>query len=170
MLKFVAGYLYTQLQTTIHKFWVTFYTVKFCIKNKGRGYRRWIIKRSIFHDSSKYRWKEAKGFAVTIFDLKSSTYGSEEYKKLLAKLGPGLEHHYRYNSHHPEFWSLSLDGVEGFLKMGEWNKIEMVIDWRAATRRHKDGNIFKSLELNQKRFGYSDEEKDYLTSIAKLVV
>lgn len=31
---------------------------------------------------------------------------------------------------------------------------EMFCDWNAATQRHNDGNIFKSIEINQERFGY----------------
>lgn len=40
--------------------------------------------------------------------------------------------------------------------------IEMLCDWVAATKRHEDGDILKSLEINQKRFGYSDEFKNIL--------
>jgi len=37
--------------------------------------------------------------------------------------------------------------------------LEMLCDWKAATLRHNTGDIYKSLELNQKRFGYSNEIK-----------
>jgi hypothetical protein len=37
--------------------------------------------------------------------------------------------------------------------------IEMLCDWKAATLRHNTGDIYKSLDINQKRFGYSDELK-----------
>ena len=40
--------------------------------------------------------------------------------------------------------------------------IEMLCDWKAATMRHADGDIKKSIEINQKRFGYSDELKAIL--------
>jgi hypothetical protein len=40
--------------------------------------------------------------------------------------------------------------------------IEMAMDWWAASMRHNDGNVFKSVEINQKRFGYSDELKQIL--------
>ena len=159
MLKFIAGYLYTQLQTTIHKFWVSFYTLKYCFKNKQSNQKIKLFLRSLKHDLSKYQWIEAKGFATTIFDLKKSTYGTTEYKKLLDKIKLSLAHHYSKNKHHPEFYANS------FKDMYELDKIEMIIDWRAATRRHKNGNIYKSLEINQKRFGYSNEDKIYLKSI-----
>lgn len=37
--------------------------------------------------------------------------------------------------------------------------IEMLVDWLAATKRHNDGDIRKSIEINQARFGYGDEIK-----------
>lgn len=40
--------------------------------------------------------------------------------------------------------------------------VEMFCDWKAATLRHKDGDIRRSIELNQKRFGYSDDLKRIL--------
>lgn len=39
---------------------------------------------------------------------------------------------------------------------------EMIADWMAACKRHADGDIMKSIEINQKRFGYSDELKEIL--------
>jgi len=35
--------------------------------------------------------------------------------------------------------------------------IEMLCDWKAAGLRHDDGDLMKSIEINQERFGYSDE-------------
>jgi hypothetical protein len=35
--------------------------------------------------------------------------------------------------------------------------IEMVCDWMAATMRVKDGDIYKSLEINQERFGIDEQ-------------
>ncbi|MNN93988.1 hypothetical protein D3C81_2125340 [compost metagenome] len=35
--------------------------------------------------------------------------------------------------------------------------IEMFCDWKAATMRHNDGDIRKSIEMNKERFGYSDD-------------
>lgn len=160
----ILGYIYTQIQTTIHKFWVFFYSCKFCLKSdiplKNKGV---LLFNALIHDLSKYSWKEAKGFAETIFLLKSSEYGSEEYKQLLKKLEPSLKNHYNKNKHHPEYyknWTTDMDDIR---------KIEMVIDWKAATRRHKTGDIYKSLEINQKRFNYSDKEKEDFKSIVRYI-
>jgi hypothetical protein len=163
VLKFLAGYIWTQIQTTIHKYWVLYYTLKFCLKDRKTKKKLILFVSALFHDKSKYSWVEAKGFATTIFDLKHSTYGSDEYKELLKKIEPCLKHHYENNAHHPEFWP------NGVADMNEIEKVEMLIDWRAATRRHKDGCIFRSIEINQKRFDYTDEDREWLTSIAKLI-
>jgi hypothetical protein len=34
---------------------------------------------------------------------------------------------------------------------------EMLADWSASIRRVKDGDLRCSIEINQERFGYSDE-------------
>ena len=52
--------------------------------------------------------------------------------------------------------------------------VEMICDWKAASERHADGDIYKSIEINQQRFGYSDELKiilkntiDFLEGVTK---
>lgn len=47
--------------------------------------------------------------------------------------------------------------------------IEMLCDWKAATLRHADGDIYKSIEINQKRFGYSDELKSIFINTIKCI-
>ncbi len=163
ILKFIAGYLWTQIQTTIHKFWVFYYCLKFCFKDKKTKKKLILFVSCLFHDNSKYSWVEAKEFANTIFDLKNSTYGSDEYKELLNRIKPCLEHHYKHNAHHPEFWT---DGVED---MNEIEKIEMILDWKSASRRHFDGDIYKSININQSRFGYDNKTKYWLINIARII-
>ena len=47
--------------------------------------------------------------------------------------------------------------------------IEMICDWKAASERHADGDIYKSIEINQKRFGYSDELKQILKNTIEIL-
>lgn len=103
------------------------------------------------HDESKLNEPEASAFAEITPKLKASTYWSNEYKEFLKQLGPALKHHYENNQHHPEHWK------NGVNDMNLVDLIEMFCDWLAATKRHNDGDIFKSIELNQKRFGISDQ-------------
>ena len=35
--------------------------------------------------------------------------------------------------------------------------LEMIGDWKAASERHADGDVCKSLLINKERFDYSDE-------------
>lgn len=35
--------------------------------------------------------------------------------------------------------------------------IEMLADWKAATERHEDGDLARSLVIQQERFGISDQ-------------
>lgn len=55
----------------------------------------------------------------------------------------------------------------GILGMSLLDVLEMLIDWKAATLRHADGDIIKSIELNQRRFGYSDDLKSILLNTIK---
>jgi len=102
--------------------------------------------RSRKHDASKFSEKEAPIFAVTTRRLKGSTYGSPEYKRLLKDLGPALDHHYKNNSHHPEHYE---NGIRGMCLV---DVMEMFCDWLAAIERHDNGDIYRSIEINQDRF------------------
>ena len=110
--------------------------------------------RALKHDHDKIDNSTEKA----LFDeytpkLKECTYGSDEYKKFLAGLKEGLDIHYANNRHHPEHFKF------GILDMNLIDLVEMICDWKAASERHADGDIYKSIEINQQRFGYSDELK-----------
>lgn len=125
----------------------------------------WVIDelaiRARDHDLSKFESPEKEIFDEMTPKLAATTYGSDEYKGYLAEMKAALDHHYAVNSHHPEHHP---DGIRG---MSLYDLVEMLCDWKAATLRHNDGDILKSIEHNQKRFGYSDELKQiFLNSIA----
>jgi hypothetical protein len=122
-----------------------------------------LLKRSNEHDRSKLLEPEVDIFSALTPKLEGLTYGTEEYNRIRSELGPALEHHYKNNPHHPEYHK---DGIKG---MSLVDLLEMICDWQAATLRHSDGNINRSLDLNQKRFGYSDELKEILkNTVAQL--
>ena len=110
-----------------------------------------LIKRANIHDNSKLESPEKEFFDEFTPKLAGSTYGSEEYKGFLKQLKVGLDHHYENNSHHPEHYE---NGVNGF---DLYDLMEMFFDWKAATERHDDGNIFKSIEINKARFELSEQ-------------
>lgn len=98
------------------------------------------------HDQSKLEQPEKALFDEFTPKLKGLTYNSEEYKAILAELKVALDHHYLYNSHHPEH---NQSGVAGMTLI---DLIEMFCDWKAATERHADGNFANSILKNKDRF------------------
>jgi hypothetical protein len=110
-----------------------------------------LLRRSEAHDRSKLDHPEVKLFTEYTPRLAGSTYGSPEYEEFRKALGPALAHHYAHNRHHPEHFK---NGVED---MSLIDLIEMFCDWKAATLRHNDGNIRKSIEKNAERFHLSGQ-------------
>lgn len=107
--------------------------------------------RSVNHDASKWCDTEWPAFAQQTPILAGLTYGSEEYKAACKELGPALEHHYAVNLHHPECHK------GGINDMSLMDLLEMLCDWKAATERHKDGSIGRSLLHNRERFKIGDQ-------------
>ena len=131
---------------------VGFY-IKNCIKE--------LSERMKSHDQDKIHNSVEK----SLFDeftpkLKDCTYGSDEYKSFLESLKPALDIHYENNRHHPEHFTNGING------MNLIDLLEMICDWKASSERHADGDILKSIEINQKRFGYSDDLKNILINTA----
>jgi hypothetical protein len=120
-----------------------------------------LVQRSADHDASKLESPEVEMFDEYTPKLRDTTYGSDEYKSYLAAMGEALEHHYAANSHHPEHFA---DGIKG---MSLLDVLEMLCDWKAATERHADGDLAKSIMLNQGRFAYSDDVRDILVNTAR---
>jgi hypothetical protein len=140
--------------------------------------------RKLNHDKSKLEEPEKSIFDIYTSKLKGTTYNSKEYKQYLKEMKPALDHHYANNRHHPEYFSRiyictncrtkyihlptecetcchteSFERVNDVSEMNLIDIIEMICDWKAATLRHDDGDINKSIEINQKRFNYSDDIK-----------
>lgn len=107
-----------------------------------------LVHRSTRHDLSKTQAPEKEIFDEFTPKLKDSTYGSDEYKGFLVAMGEGLKHHYEHNAHHPEH-----NGPMGVAGMTLVDLIEMLADWKAATERHADGDLARSLEIQRERFG-----------------
>lgn len=122
-----------------------------------------LIQRSLTHDNSKLATPEKEIFDEYTPKLKTSTYGSEEYQLFLRGMKVALDHHYKNNRHHPQHFE---NGIGGMTLI---DIVEMLCDWLAATKRHADGDIMRSIELNQNRFGYGDEFKQILINTANLL-
>lgn len=121
-----------------------------------------LADRSVKHDLSKTEPPEVEVFDEYTPKLKHSTYGSDEYQSFLAGMGEGLAHHYAHNRHHPEHF-----GENGINGMTLVDLIEMLADWKAATERHDNGSLFRSLTIQAERFGISDQLGQILANTAR---
>lgn len=110
-----------------------------------------MLDRSHCHDRSKTQSPEVEYFDEWTPKLKGLTYGSDEYRAALAAMRPALDHHYAVQRHHPEH------GAHGVNDMTLVDLVEMLADWKAATERHSDGALGKSLLINQERFAMSEQ-------------
>ena len=135
-----------------HKLWVFWYLSKACSA---------ILKRGIIHDNSKCGKVEEPYFRKFQPLLAQCSYGSDEYKGHLHALTKTLKNHYGCNPHHPEHHK---DGIHG---MSMIDKIEMLCDWAASTKRHKDGSLERSIEQNAERFDYDEVFKQSLFTTAR---
>ena len=111
-----------------------------------------LMTRASAHDESKLGPVEKPIFDEFTPKLKGCTYGSDEYKGFLKVMKVALAYHYKKNPHHPEHYEEA--GVRG---MSLVDLIEMLADWKAATERHDDGNIKKSLVFNAERFSINHD-------------
>ncbi len=105
-----------------------------------------LLQRARRHDDSKFSPEELDDFERMTPILKTLTYGSEEYKAALKELGSALSHHYQENDHHPEHFE------GGISSMTLVELLEMICDWMAATKRVKNGDMHRSLDVNRERF------------------
>jgi hypothetical protein len=105
-----------------------------------------LLWRAVTHDLSKFRNIEARDFAEHTPLLKTTVYGSPEYKRILERMNKALSLHYGCNRHHPEHWKYGLHEMDAV------DLCEMLCDWEAASRLSHKGNLLDSVDHNQKRF------------------
>lgn len=111
---------------------------------------RAMLDRAKVHDASKLEEPERSLFDKYSPMLSATTYGSPEYYAMQQELMPAIKHHWEHNTHHPEFHK-SIHNMP-FLDV-----CEMFCDWKAATERHSDGSLQKSIIHNAKRFDYNEK-------------
>jgi len=125
--------------------------------NQVRGL---LLERGENHDLSKLSPPEVDIFDKYTPKLKALTYGSDEYKQCLEEMKPALEHHYAHNRHHPECQP------GGIHDMSLIDVMEMLADWKAASERHNDGDLLRSIEINAERFALSSQVVSILRNTA----
>lgn len=131
------------------------------VRNLLNAFVRSLLFRAEVHDQTKLDSPEVELFTEYTPLLAGTTYGSPEYEELRKKMKPALDHHYAHNRHHPEHHKKGVDD------MTLVDLVEMFADWKAASERHHDGNILKSIEKNADRFGLSPQLVRILENTAK---
>lgn len=124
-----------------------------------------LVIRCREHDQTKFQNPEREPFFRITTSLHGLTYGSPEYMAQLEKedVKFALKHHYEHSRHHPEHYE---NGINGMTLV---DLLEMMADWRAASERHEDGCIWKSIEINTKRFGLGSQLVQILKNTAKMM-
>lgn len=98
-----------------------------------------FLKAVSCHDQSKFDLNEIDGYMDIMFKQKAS-----------AKFKQAVQHHYKSNPHHPEYWD------KGIMEMPAEFVLEMLCDWAAASKR-AGGNVLDWLPGAKERFGWIDE-------------
>lgn len=135
---------------TKHKIYVAYYLIKIVLK---------LIHRALIHDNSKYRFSEAIPMSKIAKYLINTLYGSKAYKDLTNRNYEAIKIHYKRNRHHPEYHD------NDYKKMSLIDLIEMFVDWKAASKRYKNGNFDKSVEISKEKFKMSDEIIEFLKTL-----
>jgi len=105
-----------------------------------------LLKRGNEHDDVKLESPEREIFDEYTEKLSVMTFGTPEYEECRKAMGPALDHHYARCRHHPEHYA---DGIDGMTLI---DLVEMLCDCKAASERHNDGNIMRSIDVLSKRF------------------
>lgn len=119
-----------------------------------------ILNRAKVHDDSKLEDPEKMTFDEMTPLLSSLKFGSPEYTESTKKMKPALDHHYKVNSHHPQYYENGINGMNLF------DLVEMFFDWKASGERTKDGDIHRSIGINSERFGISKQLRQILENTA----
>jgi hypothetical protein len=116
-----------------------------------------LITRGNIHDDSKFDPEELNPLQEMqdLVDREGQApYGSDEYERRRQLLKPMLDHHYAYNSHHPEHTTKGINGMSLF------DVVEMSLDWIAASER--GGEAVVGLTSSQERFKIDNQLMDIL--------
>lgn len=110
-----------------------------------------LYRRGMEHDLSKRSPEEFEPMAQNFAALRQTEYGSDAYNRARSLIQPAVDLHYSRNTHHPEHYQ---DGIKGMCLL---DIIEMICDWAEASKGSLNGSMAKSMEVNKKRFGISEQ-------------
>lgn len=122
-----------------------------------------LLRRGELHDQSKLERPEVEAFTRLTPILAKLTFGTPEYAASKKELGTALDHHYAKNRHHPQHFK------NGIRDMNLLDLVEMFCDWKAASERHNDGNLRKSIIHNGNEFRFPPELIEIFENTVELV-
>jgi len=143
--------LYYEADTRKHQQWVAERMIA-CAQR--------LLKKAVEHDASKFSDIEMKHYVEPVFELntKNIEYGSEEYKKLTARMGEGWKHHLNNNDHHPEYFiPLSVQTLNDPIRcMDLFVLMEMLCDWIGASKR-KGNSAWLPFDQFEKKYNVDEQ-------------
>ena len=120
-----------------------------------------IKKRGLLHDLTKFQPCEFDAFASTRERFKKANYGTSEYQALCEEVKPAIDHHYVNNRHHTGYHK------NGINDMNLIDIIEMVADWKAASRRSPDKTLEDTLHYAFAKNKIQDQLAKIITNTLK---
>lgn len=115
-----------------------------------------LERRGLGHDRSKLEELEFCAFTKTRPQFKRANYMSKEYQECIDAIKPAIDHHYRNNRHHTGFHK------GGFADMNLLDILEMLADWKAASRRSPDLSLKDSLPKAFERYGIPENMQRHI--------
>lgn len=125
---------------------------------------QWDLSRRIMtHDRSKIMAPEERDiYAKVVPKFAKTTFGTEEHRAVGRELRPAWKHHLHHNRHHPEHFSLGIDGMTLI------DLVEMMCDWKAAGLRKADeASLENSVNILKERHGIGPQLEQILKNTAK---
>ena len=120
-----------------------------------------LEKRGIAHDRSKFEAVEFDAFVETRPAFKKANFGTPEYQKCTEATEEAVNHHYANNRHHTDYHS------GGFADMNLLDILEMLADWRAASRRSPDLSFEESLPRAFERYKIPGNMQKHIVNTLK---
>ena len=117
-----------------------------------------LRKRAEAHDRSKFADPEFSTFVSTRPEFKKANYGTPEYEAVCVKAKVGVDHHYAENRHHVGFHENGVDD------MNLMDLLEMLADWKAASRRSPDLTFEDSLPRAFKKYEMDETIQRLMTN------
>lgn len=111
-----------------------------------------LVQRAVDHDDSKLKEGELPAYASAQEAFEVTPFGTPEYQAIKDGIMPTIKKHYEKNSHHPEHYENGIAGMDLV------DVIEMLCDWKSATKNHNVGsNMKKSIEFAIKKYNISTD-------------